>query len=300
MNYTRAVTHLAAEKIEYGENMPLAPYTSFRIGGAARLAVFPRCIGDAVRTFNILREDNIPVTVLGNGTNVLVADEGYDGAVVILSGMREFSVDGEYITADAGVSVTYLASVAAKNSLSGLEFAYGIPGSVGGGIYMNAGAYGGELSQVVVRSCYYDLDTGEFGTIEGDAHEFAYRHSIYTDSKKVILSAKMKLSYGEKSEIEATMADYMTRRRDKQPLELPSAGSTFKRGNGFITAQKIDEAGLKGRRVGGAEVSEKHAGFIVNRGGATAGDVLSLIEIVKDEIKKQFGLDIECEVRYIK
>ncbi len=300
MNYTRAVTHLSAAKIEYSENIPLAPYTSFRIGGPAKLVVFPKRTNEAVETFDILKAENIPVTVLGNGTNVLVSDEGYNGAAVILSEMRKCTVEGEYITAETGVSVTHAASVAAKNSLSGLEFAYGIPGSVGGGIYMNAGAYGGEMSQVVVESRYYDLDTGEYGAVQGSAHEFAYRHSVYMDSRKVILSAKMKLSYGDKSEIEAAMADYMSRRRKKQPLELPSAGSTFKRGNGFITAQKIDEAGLKGRRVGGAEVSEKHAGFIVNRGGATAKDVLSLIEIVKDEIKKQFGLDIECEVRYIK
>ncbi len=300
MNYTHAVMRLTAAKIEYSENMPLAPYTSFRIGGPARLAVFPKHTRDAVEIFDILRAENIPVIVLGNGTNVLVADEGYSGAAVILSGMRECTVDGEYITADAGVSVTHLASVAAKHSLTGLEFAYGIPGTVGGGIYMNAGAYGGEMSHVVAESRYYDLDTGEFGVTIGAAHKFAYRHSVYMDSNKIILSAKMKLARGDKAEIEAAMADYMTRRRDKQPLEFPSAGSTFKRGNGFITAQKIDEAGLKGRRVGGAEVSKKHAGFIVNLGGATAEDVLTLTGIVKEEVKKQFGLDIECEIRYIK
>ena len=299
MNYTRAIECLTAAKIEYSENTPLAPYTSFRIGGPARLLVFPKSAGEACLTFGILRDNSVRTVVLGSGTNVLVADEGFDGAAEILSGMRSCSVDGEYITADAGVPLTKLASVAAKNSLSGLEFAYGIPGGVGGGIYMNAGAYGGEMSQVVVQSRYYDLASGECGELVGDKHKFAYRHSAYMDSDKVILSAKLKLERGDKASIEAAMADYMSRRRDKQPLEYPSAGSVFKRGNGFITAQKIDEAGLKGRCVGGAQVSEKHAGFIVNRGGATAKDVLELIEIIKNEVYEKFGVCLECEIRHI-
>ena len=300
MNYKNAALRLMDAKIEYGENTPLAPYTSFRIGGAARLVVFPKSCDEALAAFDILRGEGARVMVLGNGTNVLVADEGYDGAAVILSGMRSYTVDGEYITADAGVPLTKLALIAAKDSLSGLEFAYGIPGTLGGGVYMNAGAYGGEMAQVVVSTRYYDLETGECGTCDGAAHEFAYRHSVYMDSSKIVLSATVKLARGDKGEIEAAMADYMSRRRDKQPLEYPSAGSVFKRGRGFITAQKIDEAGLKGRRVGGAEVSEKHAGFIINKGGATAKDVLALIEIIKAEVYEKFALEIECEVRYIK
>ncbi len=300
MDYTRATERLAGAKIEYSENTPLAPYTSFRIGGAARLLVFPKTCDEVVEAFEILRDESVRTLTLGNGTNVLVADEGYDGAAVILSCMRSFAVDGEYITADAGMPLTKLASVAAKNSLSGLEFAYGIPGTLGGGIYMNAGAYGGEMAQVVAQSRYYDMATGECGTVEGAAHEFAYRHSAYMDSTRIVLSATVKLARGDKGEIEAAMADYMSRRRDKQPLEYPSAGSIFKRGRGFITAQKIDEAGLKGRRVGGAEVSEKHAGFIINKGGATAKDVLELIGIIKTEIYEKFALELECEVRYVK
>ncbi len=300
MNYTSVMERLADAKIEYSENAVLAPYTSFRIGGPAHIAAFPKNADEACLTFKILRDGGVRTLILGNGTNVLVADEGFDGAAVILSGMRSCEVDGEYITADAGVPLTKLAYVAAKNSLSGLEFAYGIPGSVGGGIYMNAGAYGGEISQVVVESRYYDLVSGECGKLIGDEHNFAYRHSAYMDSDKVILSAKLKLQPGDKAAIEATMADYMSRRRDKQPPEYPSAGSVFKRGNGFITAQKIDEAGLKGRCVGGAQVSEKHAGFIINKGGATAKDILRLIEIIKSEVYEKFALEIECEVRYIK
>lgn len=300
MNYTRTAERLTASKIKYSENTPLAKYTSFRIGGAARLAVFPVSCDEAAAAFDILREENVRTVVLGNGTNVLVADEGFDGAAVILSGMKSCTVKGEYIIAEAGASITRVSAAAARHSLTGLEFAYGIPGTVGGGIYMNAGAYGGDMSQVVVSSSYYDLATGERGTLEGDAHEFCYRHSVYMDSTKVVLSAVLKLSVGERDSVEAAMADYLSRRRDKQPLEYPSAGSTFKRGNGFITAQKIDEAGLKGVSVGGAQVSEKHAGFVINRGGATARDVLELIDIIKREVKEKFGLDIECEVRYIK
>lgn len=300
MNYTRVRECLAAAKIEYKENTPLAQYTSFRIGGAARLLVFPKHHGEAIEVFDILRSEGIPAVVLGNGTNVLVADEGFDGAAVILSEMRSCEIDGDRIIADAGMPLTKLALLAAKNSLSGLEFAYGIPGTLGGGIYMNAGAYGGDMSQVVVSSKYYDLETGEIGKVDGESHEFAYRHSVYMDSTKVILSATLCLTPGQREYIEERMNGYMAKRREKQPLEYPSAGSTFKRGNGFITSQIIDEVGLKGRCVGGAEVSEKHAGFVINRGGATAKDVLELIDIIKTEVKDKAGYDIECEIRYIK
>ncbi|MBQ8250174.1 MAG: UDP-N-acetylmuramate dehydrogenase [Clostridia bacterium] len=299
MDYTCALTRLTDAKIEYSENTPLAPFTSFRIGGAARIAVFPKSCDEAAVVFDILRGESVPTVVLGNGTNVLVSDDGYNGAAVILSGLRSCTVSGETITADAGVPLTGLALTAAKHSLTGLEFAYGIPGTLGGAIYMNAGAYGGDMSQVTVSSRYYDLESGEVGVITGEAHEFAYRHSVYMDSSKVILSVTLQLALGERSEIEAKMNDFMSRRREKQPLEYPSAGSTFKRGNGFITSQVIDEVGLKGRSVGGAEVSEKHAGFVINKGGATAKDVLSLIDIIKSEVKQKTGYDIECEIRYI-
>ncbi len=300
MDYTRVKEHLEAGKIEYTENTPLAPYTSFRIGGPGRLLVFPKNVEEAVEVLDILRGEGIPTVVLGNGTNVLVSDDGFDGAAVILSDMRSYSIDGNRITADAGMPLTKLALLAAKSSLSGLEFAYGIPGTLGGGIYMNAGAYGGDMSQVITSSRYYDLETGESGDIIGEAHEFAYRHSVYMDSRKVILSATLRLVPGQRDYIEERMNGYMSKRKEKQPLEFPSAGSTFKRGNGFITSQVIDEVGLKGRSVGGAEVSEKHAGFVINKGSATAKDVLELIDIIKAEVKEKAGYDIECEIRYIK
>lgn len=299
MDHTRAAALLSEQKIEYSENTPLAPHTTFRIGGAARLAVFPKNADEAAAAFDILRTEGVRILVIGNGSNLLVSDNGFDGAAVILTGLRSVETCGCRITAGAGVPLTRLAVEASKSSLTGLEFAYGIPGTVGGGIYMNAGAYGGDMSQAVVSSRYYDLATGEKGTLDASSHEFAYRHSAYMGGSKVILSATFELIVGDQAEIAAKMDDLMSRRRDKQPLEYPSAGSVFKRGNGFITAQAIDEAGLKGRTVGGAQVSEKHAGFIVNRGGATARDVLELIGIIKAEIKAKFGYDIECEVRYI-
>ncbi len=299
MNRIGLLETLSQENIEYCENCPLAPYTTFRIGGPAGLAVFPKSSGEAVKALGAVRSSGMRYLVLGNGSNVLIDDGGFDGAVVILTGMRAFSVGNGFITADAGLSLTRLASIAAANSLTGLEFAYGIPGTVGGGVYMNAGAYGGELAQIAVSSRWYDMETGEIGEYSGAEQDFSYRHSVYMNDRKIILSATFRLAPGERDKIGAAMDDYMSRRREKQPLELPSAGSVFKRGNGFITAKLIEDAGLKGRRVGDAEVSEKHAGFIVNRGKATSADVLGLIEVVKREIRDKFGKDIECEVRYI-
>ncbi|MBQ8509056.1 MAG: UDP-N-acetylmuramate dehydrogenase [Clostridia bacterium] len=301
MDFTR-VTHLLTDKgIAFSENRPLSEFTSFHIGGPAALMVFPGSVDEAAAALTILREESCErVTVLGNGTNLLAADEGYDGAVVVLSGMKNITFADGLLRADAGVSVTALSGKAAKLSLTGLEFAYGIPGTVGGGIYMNAGAYGGEMAQVVAASRWYDLDTGEVGVTVGDAHGFSYRRSCYMGSRRVVFSADFRLEPGNAEEITARMNDYMSRRREKQPLEYPSAGSVFKRGNGFITAKLIEEAGLKGRSVGGAQVSEKHAGFIVNRGGARAADVLALIGIIKSTVKEKFGAEIECEVRYLR
>lgn len=299
MNDTRAAKRLAEQNIEVCVNHPLAPHTSFRIGGPARLAVFPKTAKEAAAALAVLREEGVRTLVLGNGTNVLIADEGFDGAVVILTGMKSCEYRDGLLQVGAGASVTHVAAEAAKLSLSGMEFAYGIPGTVGGGIYMNAGAYGGEMAQITAVSRWYDPVTGTFGETVGDAHGFAYRRSVYMESEKVILSAALRLTPGDRTEIEALMADYLGRRRDKQPLEYPSAGSVFKRGNGFITAKLIDDAGLRGRSVGGAQVSEKHAGFIINRGGATARDVLALVEIVKAEVLRQFGKEIECEIRVI-
>ena len=299
MNYSSLSRTLSELGIENIPDCRLAPYTTFKIGGAARLAVFPKSTDEAINALRLIGEADVRLLVLGNGSNVLIADEGFDGAAVILSKMKNYSVDRNLIRADAGISLTRLSSIAAGESLTGLEFAYGIPGTVGGGVFMNAGAYGGDIGSVVISSRWYDQATGETGEYEGAAQDFSYRHSIYMDERKIILSAVFGLSDGDHDGILATMEDYMSRRREKQPLEYPSAGSVFKRGNGFITARLIDEAGLKGRSVGGAKVSEKHAGFIVNTGGATSDDVLRLIDIIRREVREKTGHTIECEVRYI-
>ena len=303
MNVSRSDSRLCEflkdRRIEFRTDSPLALYTSFRIGGPADVVILPRSAGEAVEALNAVRGSGLPLLVLGNGTNVLAADEGYRGAVVVLTGLRGMRTDGTVIHAEAGVPLTVLAREAAKEALTGLEFAYGIPGTVGGGIFMNAGAYGGELASAVVSSFWYDPATGETGRTDGDAHHFSYRHSCYMDSGKIVLSADFRLAAGDPAAIQAQMNDYMTRRREKQPLEYPSAGSVFKRGNGFITAKLIEEAGLKGRRVGGAEVSELHAGFIINRGGATAADVTALIGHVRQAVYDKYGYRLECEIRHI-
>ena len=204
------------------------------------------------------------------------------------------------IIAEAGASLNLVCKTARDKELSGLEFAYGIPGSIGGAVFMNAGAYGGEMSQVVAQSTYLSLDDMTVHTIPLSAHEYGYRESVYRHNNWLVLSAVMELKKGEYDKINAAMNDYMSRRIDKQPLEYPSAGSVFKRYPGRYTGQMIEECGLKGYSIGGAQVSEKHAGFIVNKGGATSTDVLALIEHIKNEVYKKFDCCIECEVIHVK
>ena len=276
-------------------NAPLAPYTTFKIGGACDFLI-------KVNSRELLQEivrSEIPFHILGNGSNVLVSDEGFRGVVLLLG--EEFS----YITADgndgvvtcgAGASLVALCLEARDNALSGLEFAYGIPGTVGGAVYMNAGAYDGEMSHVV-HECMYIDENGEIKYLNCLGNqEFGYRKSPFTATGKIILGVLMVLDFGDKAQITAKMEDFMGRRREKQPLEFPSAGSTFKRPEGDYASRLIDVCGLKGLSVGGAQVSEKHAGFIINRGGATCKDVLDLIELVKERVFKETGIILEREV----
>ena len=293
----------AAGELEYATNQLLAPYSSFRIGGPADIAVWPYSRSALLDVVTAIRRFSIRCDVFGNGSNVLFADEGYRGVVIFTTKMNRVVLKDGLLWADAGVSFTGLAVRALQEGLTGLEFAYGIPGSVGGAIYMNAGAYEGEISKVCVETTVYDPHEALQGSIRelsGAKQGFDYRTSVFqTMEGAVILSGKFKLSQGDPSKIKAKMDDLMSRRREKQPLEYPSAGSTFKRAPGYFTAQLIHEAGLKGLTVGGAQVSEKHAGFVINRGGATAKDVLTLIEQIKERIWKHFGVMIECEVRII-
>ncbi len=287
------------KKIEIRPNEPMSRHTTFRIGGSAALYLIPQNVPALRDLCTMIRETDVRYYILGNGSNVLFGDGGFRGAVISTAGLSGIAVDGNILSANAGATLTTLCKTARENSLTGLEFAYGIPGSVGGAVFMNAGAYGGEISQVLTESTYLDLSDMTVHSIPLSEHCYGYRDSIYRHTERVILSAKFELSGGDRDEISAKMADFMNRRVSKQPLEFPSAGSVFKRYPGRFTGQMIEEAGLKGYTIGGAQISEKHAGFIINRGGATADDVMRLIEFIKDRILEIYGCELECEMIYV-
>lgn len=288
------------DPIEIKQNEPMSRHTSFKIGGNADLYIIPHDMDALIETVRILKETETKRYFLGNATNVLFDDAGFRGAVVSLGNICAIKVIENRIIAEAGASLNLVCKTARDKELSGLEFAYGIPGSIGGAVFMNAGAYGGEMSQVIAQSTYLSLDDMTVHTIPLSAHEYGYRESVYRHNNWLVLSAVMELQKGEYDKINAAMNDYMSRRIDKQPLEYPSAGSVFKRYPGRYTGQMIEECGLKGYSIGGAQVSEKHAGFIVNKGGATSTDVLALIEHIKNEVYKKFDCRIECEVIHVK
>jgi len=295
----RAAFFCEREKIQYRIDEPLSEHTSFRIGGSAALFAEPDTPEKAAALLGFCTENGIKHTIMGRGSDLLVSDEGYDGVVIrIGEKMGDLSVDKNIITAQAGGSLTGLCRFAQANRLSGLEFAFGIPGSVGGGVYMNAGAYGGELKDVVTEIGYCGAD-GKVKTLKKEECEFSYRHSFFTDKDLLILWAKFELAQGDGAEIGAKMADISNRRSDKQPLNYPSAGSVFMRPPGFYTGALIEQAGLKGKCIGGAQVSEKHAGFIINTGNATAKDVKELIALIQDEIKCRNGVDLVCEIKFL-
>ena len=276
----------------------LSKHTSFRIGGPAELMVFPRQTEELRQILLAAKEFCVRPKVLGSGTNVLAPDEGLRGLVIVT---RDTFMGLELtaptkICAMSGMSMAQTAMFAARNGLSGLEFAHGIPGSIGGGVYMNAGAYGGEIKDVALRTEYMNLD-GKREWIEGEKQEFSYRNSIFQKKEGIILRTEFELVPGEEQEIRSRIRELNERRRASQPLELPSAGSTFKRPKTGYAAALIEQAGLKGMRVGGAAVSEKHAGFVVNLGGATAKDVLELVRLVKQRVLEHSGAELEPEVR---
>lgn len=276
-------------------------HTTFKIGGPARVAVFPKSEGEISKIIKQCNELNARYTVVGNGSNLLVSDDGIDAVVIVLG--KDFGevklLDEQTIFAEAGAQLMKVCRIALENGLSGLEFAYGIPGSCGGGAFMNAGAYGGELKDVMFRCDHIDKN-GNKGSLEGDELKLSYRHSAYYDNGCVVTGVYFKLRKADKEEIKAKMDDFMGRRRDKQPLEYPSAGSTFKRPKDNFAGALIQQCGLMGLSVGGAEVSTKHAGFVINKGGATCKDVLDLCKKVVDTVKAEKGVDLEMEVRVTK
>jgi len=279
-------------------NVPLSSLTSFKIGGRCRAVIYPKDVKETETAVSVLKSRGIPFFILGNGTNVLFPDEGYDGCIISTRDLNGIAFDGSRVTALAGTNLTALAYKVSRMGLSGLEFAYGIPGSVGGGVYMNAGAYGGELSQRIVSVTYLDLDTLE--TVSETELKFGYRKSPFMEKNALILSAELLLTPSSPETCTALCDELMQRRRDKQPLEYPNAGSVFKRCEGRFTGEMIEKCGLKGYTLGGAQVSEKHAGFIVNRGNATSKDVIALIEHIKRKVYDTFGVSLECEIKIIK
>ena len=291
---------LCDKGIKYKRDCPVSDLTTFKIGGPCAVAVFCEKTDDISYCAWLCADMGIRMKLLGRGSNVLCSDDGYDGVIVVCDGVNGVRVDGEYLLCECGLSMTAASHAACDASLSGIEFLCGIPGTVGGGIFMNAGAYGGQMSDVVESVDCLDTRDGRRFTLCGDELDFSYRHSVFTKHPEyAVLSARLKLALGDSAEIKGRMRELMAQRREKQPLEYPSAGSTFKRGNGFFTARVIDEAGLKGLRVGDAQVSEKHAGFVINLGNATCSDVLCLIDKIKEEINQKFGYEIECEVEYL-
>ncbi len=269
--------------------------TSFKIGGAADILITPDTVEDLKTVLALCKELDVPYMVLGKGSNLLVSDDGIAGAVISTENLSTLEVCENSVVCGAGVSLAALCKFALKNSLSGLEFAYGIPGSVGGAVYMNAGAYGGEMKDVVLSVTYLTGD-GEIKTAAGDELDFSYRHSVFSGKRDVILSAEIGLKQGNANEIDALMEDILNRRLSKQPLNYPSAGSVFKRPEGHFAGTLIEGCALKGYTIGGAQVSEKHAGFIINVGGATCSDVLALIAHIQKTVNEQCGVMLEPEI----
>ena len=281
------------------ENESMSRHTTFKIGGDADMFVSVESVDELVALIRLAKSKNVKYTVIGNGSNLLVGDKGIRGLVIeIGQGLAGYEVRGNVIYAEAGILLKKLASVAAAESLSGLEEVSGVPGTLGGGIFMNAGAYGGELKDTVKKVTYIDCN-GELHTIDASECDFGYRKSIFSSGDKYIVSAELELKKGDKDEILSEMADYTKRRREKQPISYPSAGSTFKRPEGYFAGTLIQDAGLKGYRCGGAEVSELHAGFVINCGNATAQDVIDVIEHTKETVLEKFGVELEPEVRFL-
>lgn len=276
---------------------PMSKHTTFKLGGEADIYITPTSSDELINIISVLKEHGIKYMIIGNGSNLLVSDKGIEGAVVSTEKLTSISVSGNSITADAGVKLSALASESSKNSLAGLEFAGGIPGTVGGAVFMNAGAYENEIKNVILSVTA--LIDGNVVTLKNEECEFGYRKSIFQNNNSVILSAQFSLAEGNKDDILFKMHNYATRRKEKQPLELPSAGSVFKRPQGHFAGKLIEDSGLRGFSIGGAQVSEKHCGFIVNKGGATASDVLTLIKHIKTVVYVRFGVKLCEEIKFI-
>jgi UDP-N-acetylmuramate dehydrogenase len=281
------------------EQESMKKHTSFRIGGPADLFVLPETFEQTAQIVRICRENQAPFYVIGNGSNLLVSDQGYHGVVIqIYKNLSEVGVEGDTITAQAGAMLSVIAKRALEHSLTGFEFAAGIPGTIGGAAVMNAGAYGGELKDVLVEVTVLTGE-GEIVTVPAEELQLGYRHSVIPQNGWIVLGAKLKLKKGDSEAIRSRMEELREQRVTKQPLDRPSAGSTFKRPEGHFAGKLIMDAGLRGFTVGGAQVSEKHCGFVINTGDATAADVYTLIQEVSKRVKAQTGVELEPEVKML-
>ncbi|WP_124065395.1 UDP-N-acetylmuramate dehydrogenase [Clostridium sp. E02] len=288
----------AADKNHILAGEEMCKHTSFRVGGPAKFFVTPGDKKELAGIITLCRREEIPFFILGNGSNLLVADEGFDGVVISMDGFRDCSVDKEigFIKAGAGISLARLAKEAYKASLTGFEFAAGIPGTLGGAVVMNAGAYGSEMKEVL-RFVTVVTANGEIKEISSDELSLGYRTSCILSSQYIVVDAKLRLKEGDEISIKNRMDELFRRRKEKQPLEYPSAGSTFKRPEGYFAGKLIEDAGLKGFSLGGAQVSEKHCGFVINKEHATAAEIMALIEEVKRRVQKNSGVKLEMEVK---
>lgn len=276
----------------------LSEYVNFKVGGPADILLIPNSKEQVIKSIKICKENNIPFYLIGNGSNILVRDGGFRGVVLSLKNVKNIYVDGEKIEAECGVMLKEVSDKAIENSLTGFEFACGIPGTIGGAVFMNAGAYDGEISKVIESAEVIDENCNII-RLSREELDFGYRSSLVMKKGYTVLSAVFKLEKGKVKTIKELIEDLTNKRESKQPLEYPSAGSTFKRPTGYFAGKLIQDAGLKGYSIGGAAVSEKHSGFVINKGNATAKDITDLIKHIQDEVKKQFGVDLHPEVRII-
>lgn len=287
-------------QIMYTLEATLGKFTTFRIGGKCRCLVFVNSAQSCLEMISICRRNDVPYFVLGKGSNVLISDNGYNGVAFVFG--KDFAAakaEDDIIVCQSGCPLARASYIAYSNSLTGFEFAWGIPGSVGGAVVMNAGAYGGEIKDIIVSAEYIDCSEEKIKTAFAQGLDLSYRHSMFSSDKYIVTSASFKLNKGDRNEIRSRMDELMEKRKTKQPLEYPSAGSTFKRPEGTFASYLIEQCGLKGYSVGGAEVSSKHSGFVINKNNASYSDVITLIEDVRRIVKEQSGYELECEVKII-
>lgn len=274
-------------------------HTSFKVGGPADIVVTPEDADSLAKVYRACIREDIPVFVMGNGTNLIVRDKGIRGVVIKVSdNLSRYEVREDIISAEAGILISRLSRIALEQGLSGLEFAEGIPGTLGGAVFMNAGAYTGEMADVVLKTEYLDKQ-GRLSILEKDAHHFGKRASFIQAEGGIALKVDLKLKKGDRAKIKGLMDDFNRQRREKQPLELPSAGSIFKRPEGYYAGKLVQDCGLRGYGIGGAEVSSKHCGFIVNAGNATADDIIKLIKHIQAEVRQKYGVELQTEVRIV-